>query len=271
MVQASKQVSSSGVGTVWKWSKTQIESHPPSSAARATLVMVSNCSMGSSISARSIRQPCGTKTPNLIAMVCSSPRSLRSVPKISQKRGRLGQRFIVGARDPALDAEESVVAGLFERGEARKEVEVPFTRLEAVAVGDVDVDDVMPGRPYARRDVRLLDVHVEEIRHDRNPSPDPLGEFDALLQPVDEVLLVAVEWLEEDRYAGVPGRWRELFELLDEQLTFELGSCLVRSQVGQSRRGTELWHCKEADGAECGCQVQPPAHQFLPRSPFGRV
>src|SRR5215212_12184387 len=70
IVQHSKQVSSSGVGTVWKWSKTQIESHPPSSATRATLVMVSYCSMGFSISARSIRHPCGTKTPNLIGTVC---------------------------------------------------------------------------------------------------------------------------------------------------------------------------------------------------------
>jgi hypothetical protein len=87
-------------------------------------------------------------------MDCSSQRSLRGVPKISQKRGRLGQRLIVGARDPALDAEVSVVSCLFEPGEARKELEVPFSRLEAVAVGDVD--DVLPGRPDARRDICLF-------------------------------------------------------------------------------------------------------------------
>src|SRR5918994_4560355 len=217
MVQASKQVSSSGVGTVWKWSKTQIESHPPSSAARATLVMVSNCSMGSSISARSIRQPCGTKTPNLIVTICSSRCSLRSVPKLPQEVGRLGQCLVIGARDPTLDAQVSVVAGRFERGEARTEVEVSFPWLEAVAVGDVDVDDMLPGRPDARRDVSLFDVHVEEIRHDPDPIPDLLGERYALLQPVDEVLLVAVERFEEDRHAGVTGRGREFLELLDEQ------------------------------------------------------
>src|SRR5918995_544487 len=108
-----------------------------------------------------------------------------------------------------------------------------FPWLEAIAVGDVDVDDVPPGRPDARRDVSLLDVHVEEIRHDRNPTPDLLGEFDALLQPIDEVLLVAVERFEEDRYAGIAGRWRELLELLDKQLSFELRPGLVWRQVGQ--------------------------------------
>src|SRR5215207_2259699 len=57
----------SGVGTVLKWSYTQIESYPPlSSATLATRVIASYCSCGSSISTRPIRQPCGTKTPNSI-------------------------------------------------------------------------------------------------------------------------------------------------------------------------------------------------------------
>ena len=98
-----------------------------------------------------------------------------------------------------------------------------FPWLEAVAVGDVD--NVPPGGPDARRDVRLLDVHVEEIRHDRIPIPDLLGERHALIQPVDEVLFVAAERFEEDRNAGVAGRWREL---LNEQFSFELGPGLVR-------------------------------------------
>ena len=38
----------------------------PASAARATAVIASHCSTGSSISTRSIRQPCGTNTPNFI-------------------------------------------------------------------------------------------------------------------------------------------------------------------------------------------------------------
>src|SRR5919199_3877598 len=103
IVQHSKQVSSSGVGTVWKWSKTQIESQPPSSAVRATLVMVSYCSIGSSISARSIRQPCGTKTPNLIGIVClpSSSLLLRDVGRATSHNLRRGawwnnQRLLVG-------------------------------------------------------------------------------------------------------------------------------------------------------------------------------
>src|SRR5215204_1834340 len=68
IVQHSKVASSAGVGTVCKWSNTHMESHPSSwSAACAALVMASYFSIGSTISARSMRQPCGTKTPNLIA------------------------------------------------------------------------------------------------------------------------------------------------------------------------------------------------------------
>ena len=146
-----------------------------------------------------------------------------------------------------------------------------FTGLEAVAVGDVDVDDVLPGRTDARRDVSLLDIHVEEISHDRDPTTDLLGECDALLKPVDEVLLVTVERLEEDRHASVAGRRRELFQLLHKQLTLELCPRLIRGQVGQARRRTELRHRQEADRAERRRQLQPPAHQFLPRGAFGRV
>src|SRR6476646_4351628 len=67
MVQHSKVVISSGVGMVWKWSYTQIESHIPLSATLATFVIASYCSIGSAISRRSPRHPCGANVPNRIA------------------------------------------------------------------------------------------------------------------------------------------------------------------------------------------------------------
>jgi hypothetical protein len=63
---------------------------------------------------------------------------------------------------------------------------VTFPRLEAIAVGDVN--DVLPRNPDARRDVRLLHVHVEEVCHYPYPTTDLLGERHALLQPVYKVL-----------------------------------------------------------------------------------
>ena len=66
-VQASCVASSVGVGVVWKWSYTQIDSHGPASARCASRDMVFHCSAGS-MPTRSIRQPCGMKTPNLIVM-----------------------------------------------------------------------------------------------------------------------------------------------------------------------------------------------------------
>src|SRR5947207_15690810 len=68
MLQHSNVVSSTGLGTVWKWSKTQMESQPPLSAWRATLVIASYFSTGSRISTKSIVQPWGTNTPNLTAV-----------------------------------------------------------------------------------------------------------------------------------------------------------------------------------------------------------
>src|SRR4029453_18164104 len=65
VVQHSNTVFLVGSGTVWKWSYSQIESHEPPSATFATAVIASHCSTGSSILTRFIRQPCGTKTPNL--------------------------------------------------------------------------------------------------------------------------------------------------------------------------------------------------------------
>ena len=109
---------------------------------------------------------------------------------------------------------------------------MPFPWLEAVAVGDVDVDDVRPCGPDAGRDVSLLDIHVEEIGHDPDPTSGPLGELDALLETVDEVLLVAVERFEKDRHSRVSGCGCQLFELLGEQLPLEVRRTPVRGQVG---------------------------------------
>src|SRR6478752_10271193 len=66
-VQASCVGSSDGTGVVWKWSYTQIDSHGPASARRASPDMVAHCSAGV-MPTRSNRQPCGMKNPNLIVM-----------------------------------------------------------------------------------------------------------------------------------------------------------------------------------------------------------
>ena len=63
-VQHSNTASSWGVGTVWKWSYTQTASNPACSASSAQRLIVSNFSTGSRMSARSMRQPWGKKTPS---------------------------------------------------------------------------------------------------------------------------------------------------------------------------------------------------------------
>src|ERR1700733_7696093 len=67
-VHASCVASCVGTGTVWKWSKTQIDSKGPSSvsATWATPSMVAQWSLVS-MPARSSRHPCGTKSPKRMA------------------------------------------------------------------------------------------------------------------------------------------------------------------------------------------------------------
>src|SRR6185437_9033877 len=67
-VHASWVASWVGTGTVWKWSKTQIDSKGLSSlsASWAMLSIVGQWSLGS-IPTRSSRQPCGTKSPKRMA------------------------------------------------------------------------------------------------------------------------------------------------------------------------------------------------------------
>ena len=66
-VHASCVASWIGVGVVWKWSYTQMDSHGPESARWASPDIVVQCSAGS-MPTRSMRQPCGMKTPNLIVI-----------------------------------------------------------------------------------------------------------------------------------------------------------------------------------------------------------
>ena len=65
-VHASWVASSLGIGTVWKWSNTQIEDQSSlASARRASPAITPQCCEGS-IPTRSMRQPCGTNSPNFM-------------------------------------------------------------------------------------------------------------------------------------------------------------------------------------------------------------
>ena len=76
-VHASWVASSETTGTVWKWSYTQSDSKvSPSSANLARPAMASHCWAGS-MPTRSMRQPCGMNSPNLMSLILSPVRSLR--------------------------------------------------------------------------------------------------------------------------------------------------------------------------------------------------
>src|SRR5215212_8383550 len=89
--------------------------------------------------------------------------ALRGFPLLPDQRDRLADCLVVRAVDPTLDGDRAVVADLLEGAEAGAEIEVAASGLQAVAVGDVDVDQVLPIGTDAGRDVDLLDFHVEEV------------------------------------------------------------------------------------------------------------
>ena len=67
VVQHSKTASWAGRGTLWKWSYTQIESKPSSSARTAISTALIHFASAPSIPTSSIFQPWGMNTPNTMS------------------------------------------------------------------------------------------------------------------------------------------------------------------------------------------------------------
>src|SRR4051812_35988041 len=118
--------------------------------------------------------------------------SLRGVPLPPDQRACLPDRLVVGTIDPALDGQRAVVTDLLEGAEAGAEIEVAVPGLQAIAVGDVDVHEVLPIRADAGRDIDLFNPHVEEVRHDTDLGADLRRDRRTLLHPVDDVGLIAI-------------------------------------------------------------------------------
>src|SRR5690606_30808572 len=77
----------------------------------------------------------------------------------------LADGVVVVSNDAAaFEAEPAVVADILQRPEAGTEVEVAHARLGAVAVGHVDVGDVLGRLANRGRDVGLLDVDRKSTR-----------------------------------------------------------------------------------------------------------
>src|SRR5918998_4926434 len=122
----------------------------------------------------------------------------------------LGEYLPGVAPDAALHCHVAVETDIAQRPEGSSKVRVTRARLEAVAVGEVDVGEMPLCPADGLAEVVLLDIHVEEVAHhlDRR-APNGLAEFDRLLHAVKHVVLVAVERLEEHEGSSLGGR---LFE-----------------------------------------------------------
>ncbi len=71
-VQHSNTASWAGRGTLWKWSYTQIESYPSSSARTAISSDFAHFAVGSSIDASSIFQPWGMNAPKITSLAMTA-------------------------------------------------------------------------------------------------------------------------------------------------------------------------------------------------------
>src|SRR5215207_5188657 len=155
--------------------------------------------------------------------------SLRGVPLPPDQCDRLPDRLVIGTVDAALDGERAVVADLFEGAEAGTEIEMAAPGLQAVAVGDVDVDEVLPIGADAGGDVDLFDPHVEEVRHDTDLGADLRRDRRSLLNAVDDVDLVAIQRLEKQGDAGGLCSGSQLAQLRQEETALQLGASGARS------------------------------------------
>src|SRR5918995_3016769 len=110
----------------------------------------------------------------------------------------LRQNLLGIAPDTALHGHIAIETDAAQCVEGPCEVRVAGSRLEAIAVGEVDVGEMSLCPAYGIAQVVLLYVHVEEVAHDLDRGmPGGLAEFDRLLHAVEHVVLVAVERLEE--------------------------------------------------------------------------
>src|SRR5215208_7681836 len=101
------------------------------------------------------------------------------------------------APDATLHGHVAVETDAAQCVEGPGEVRVSGSRLETVAVGVVDMDEMVFRLADSFAEVVLLDVHVEEVAHDLNGwASRGLTEIDRLLHAVQHVVLIAVERLE---------------------------------------------------------------------------
>jgi hypothetical protein len=100
--------------------------------------------------------------------------------------------------DAALHGHVAVETNVAQRLEGTGEVRVTGARLEAIAVGEVDVGEVPTRVTYRLPQLVLLDVHVEEVAHDLQGAPTHgVAQLDRVLEAVEHVVLVAVERLQQ--------------------------------------------------------------------------
>ena len=199
------------------------------------------------------------------------PRPHRCGPLPADQRDRLPDRLVVGAVDPALDGERAVVADLLEGAEAGPEIEVAASGLQAVAVGDVDVDEVLPlARMLAAMSTSSIPMWKKSAM---TPISGPTSA--AMAAPcssaVDDVGLVAVERLQKERDAGGLRGGSQLAQLGQEEIALQLGAGGQRRQIGQRRHAPELRHDQHPDRAERPREVEALADRLLGRLPLGGI
>src|SRR5215208_5489724 len=121
------------------------------------------------------------------------------------------------APDAALHCHIALETDVVQRTEGPGEVRVTRSRLETVAVGEVDVGEMSLCTTDGLAEVVLLDVHVEEVAHhlDRR-APNGLAKFDRLLHAVEHVILVAVERLEEHESTLAFGMLSQLLQCVEQ-------------------------------------------------------
>src|SRR6185437_5642435 len=171
-VHASCVASWVGTGTVWKWSKTQIDSKGPSSrsASWAMPSMVAQWSLVS-MPAKSSRHPCGTKSPKRMAHHpmgggFAGARRGSSYRPMKWPAGCPAGSWLVLDQGPGLDLEQVAggeQAGYLHGGAGR---------------GPGGVDDLVAGRAHGGQvgDVEHEDAQLDHVGEGRARFPQAAAE-----------------------------------------------------------------------------------------------
>ena len=136
----------------------------------------------------------------------------------SAKVVQIGHRFlelvtwILPGRDSTLEAAVLVVADFAKGLECGGEIGMTVAWKHTIAVGEVNIGNVLATGANRIAQMGILDVHMEEVGHRRNTrTPDGFADVDTVLNGARPPLFVSIQGFDDQAAPALLGVGCDLF------------------------------------------------------------